>query len=71
MKSVEGLEELKKTAGILDVELFVKPGDRVRPVTVGTDRAGFVITGGRTRDEAYSRAKHAEDSIHIVYEDTS
>ena len=68
IKQVEGAEAVARMEGILDIELFVKPGDVIPRVRVGTERSGFLITGGASRDEAYKRAVMAEATINIEYE---
>ena len=44
---------------------FVQPGDMVEPVTNHTRRAGFVITTGKTRDEAVTRALQVVETVRI------
>ncbi|MEW5801181.1 MAG: ATP-grasp domain-containing protein [bacterium] len=45
---------------------FVKPGDLIEPVSNHTQRAGFVITQGPTRDEAVDRAMEVTRTVRIT-----
>ncbi|HXH10775.1 MAG TPA: ATP-grasp domain-containing protein [Alphaproteobacteria bacterium] len=55
------------------VRLAVKPGDTIRGYEHCADRAGFVITAGETRDEAWDRASRlaSKCSEMIITEVTS
>jgi hypothetical protein len=64
---ISGLEEVKAWKNILDCELLVGVGDRVRKVEMGGDRAGFIIAGGETRQEAIELADKAEQHIRFDY----
>ena len=63
---VEGLDAVRARADVLDADVLVTPGQSIAPVRVGTDRAGFVITGADTRDEAYAAALDAESMIRFA-----
>lgn len=64
---IGGLEEVKAWKNILDCELMVTVGDQVREVEKGSDRAGFIIAGGETRQEAIELADTAESHIRFDY----
>jgi hypothetical protein len=51
--------------------LLVKSGDEIRPVRTTADRAGFVVTRGRTRAGAVELADRACSRISITYSDGS
>lgn len=63
LERIEGLEAVRARADVLDADVLVTVGQSIAPVRVGTDRAGFVITGADTRDEAYAAALEAESMI--------
>jgi len=65
--SVAGVEEVRSWSGVLDCGLWVKPGDRVRPVHTGGDRAGYVVTGAHDRTGALALADKAESAIQFRY----
>jgi carbamoyl-phosphate synthase large subunit len=69
IKNVKGIEKINNLKGVLDFELFKKIGDEILPVTVGTERSGFIITTGKNADEAYEIGCKAEALIEIEYED--
>lgn len=62
---ITGAETASALPGVLSFGLFIKEGDHVQPLHTCADRAGMVITGGRTRDEALDRAEHVVNSIRI------
>lgn len=68
VKCVEGISSVESMEEILDVEVFVKPGERIVPVKVGAERSGFIIAGGVTRDEAIELGRKAEQQIRFVYQ---
>lgn len=67
VKGVRGLEEVRGWENILDCGVLVGEGDEVRRVESGGDRAGFVIAGGETREEAVALADAAERAISFEY----
>ncbi len=54
-----GLAEARRLPGVLDMDVELKPGTRVGVIASDADRPGFVVTGGRTREEAMSAADAA------------
>jgi biotin carboxylase len=69
IKSIEYAENIDEIEGVLDYEIFVKAGDTVPEVTVGTERSGFFIIGTKERSEALRIGELVEASIVIEYED--
>ena len=67
LDSVHGVETVAAWPGVLDCAVTVAPGQAIRPVRVGGDRAGFVITGGETRADAERLADAAEREIRFGY----
>lgn len=65
---VRGIEEVSEWNGILDVRLWVSPGDEIPQVQVGSDRSGSVISHAETRNDAYELADQAEAHIEFTYE---
>ena len=53
---------------LLDAELFVKSGDIIPVVKVGSDRSGFLIEGAGSAEEALRIGNEAEKSLTIIYE---
>ncbi|HUQ86862.1 MAG TPA: ATP-grasp domain-containing protein [Vicinamibacterales bacterium] len=66
LRNVDGLEEVASWPGVLDCAVLVTPGQAIRSVRVGADRAGFVIAGGQTRIDAQQLADRAEQSIRFI-----
>jgi hypothetical protein len=53
---------------VLDAEVFSVVGETIRPVTVISDRRGYVIAAGGTRDEAIANADRAAALVEIEVE---
>ena len=66
LRGVEGLDGVSRWAGVLDCAVTVMPGQPVRQVRVGADRAGFVIAGAATRTAAVRLADAAEQEIRFI-----
>jgi biotin carboxylase len=64
--AVRGVERVAAREGVALVEVRVRPGDRVGPITSHPRRAGVVIAVGDTREEAVRRAVEAAAGIEIV-----
>lgn len=62
-----GFDDILTWEHILDAALFIKPGDTVKPVKVGSDRSGFIIAGGKKRNEAFDLGYKAEQHITFKY----
>lgn len=67
VRRTSGLEEVKSWENILDCEVLIGEGAEVREVKTGVDRAGFIIAGGETREEAIALADRAEGHIRLEY----
>jgi biotin carboxylase len=63
--AVEGLEELRAHAEVTDVQLYVRPGDRVGALVDATARCGHVICAGRSTAEAIEHAEAAAARVRI------
>jgi biotin carboxylase len=63
LTNVDGLEEARAVEGVLAVRAYRRPGWIFTPLLRGSDRAGFVLATGDSRDDALTRAQRAADSI--------
>ena len=66
LKEILNLNEYIKKEWVYKIGFFIKPGEVIQEVTNHTKRAGFVITQGKTRDEAVKRAQEAIDNIKLI-----
>src|SRR5581483_1157532 len=64
--AIQGQDEAARGDGVALLEVRVRPGDRIRPMTRHVRRAGLVIAVGDTRDEALRRATAAAARVRIV-----
>ncbi len=62
---LNGLERVRMLPGVVGAEVYLHPGDTVRPVRVDGDRKGFVIATANTADEALERARTAAAAIEV------
>ncbi len=62
---IKNMERFADTPWVHRLVSFVRRGDVLGAVTNHTQRAGFVITVGDTRDEAVSRAVKVVDTVRI------
>ena len=53
------LDEVLAAPGVLAAEIYSEVGETIRPVQIISDRRGYVIATGDTRDEAVERADAA------------
>jgi hypothetical protein len=67
LKSIENLNKVKLIKGVLDFEIFVKPGDIIKDLKNSLDRCGYVVTKGKDREEAIEIADKAEKLIRFNY----
>lgn len=63
---VDGVEDASAEPGVVDVGIYRRPGWTFGPLRTGSDRAGYVIAWGDSRDDALSRAARAVDRIRFV-----
>jgi biotin carboxylase len=66
--SVGPLDRARAFPGVLEVDVWVQPGDAIRPVQRDGDRKGFVIARGETNLEALERAQAAATLIDVEVE---
>ena len=62
------LDDVLAAPGVLDAEIYAQVGEAIRPVQIISDRRGFVIATGETRDEAVERADAASLLVEIDVE---
>lgn len=63
--SLEGEEAMRSSNEVLDAAFFYEAGDMILSVTVGSERSGFIIAGGESRQLAYDNACKAEGYLTI------
>ena len=63
LRAVRGVEDVAAWPHVLDCAVTVAPGESIRPIRAGADRAGFVIAGGNDRQAALALADAAERHI--------
>jgi biotin carboxylase len=56
---------LRRAAGPPKVCFYDAPGHVYGPIRIATDRAGYVLTGGATREEALARAAAVAAAVHF------
>jgi biotin carboxylase len=62
------LDPVLAAPGVLDASIFSVVGETIRPVMIISDRRGYVIAAGETREEAVARADAAALLVEIDVE---
>ncbi|MGW4227649.1 ATP-grasp domain-containing protein [Streptomyces bauhiniae] len=62
----EGVTEARDIPGITDIELFAKPGDRVRPHDQSGNKIGLIVAAGPTVADALSALEKASALVRPV-----
>ena len=65
VKSVGSLERVLAFPGVVQAEVFLVPGETIRPVRLDGDRRGYVIAVGQTNVEALERAESAATLLDV------
>jgi biotin carboxylase len=63
LESVRGIEEANAQEGIVGARVYRRPGWVFAPLRRGSDRAGFVLATGNSRDDALAKADRAAELI--------
>jgi biotin carboxylase len=64
------LDDVLASPGVLDAEIYSTVGETIRPVQIISDRRGYVVATGETREEAIERADAAVLLVEIEVEAT-
>ncbi len=70
VKEIDVPKEIESRRGVLSFGIFVKPGDRISPLKVCGDRAGMIITGAETVEQALELAETTLAEVRIVTKPT-
>jgi hypothetical protein len=65
---VGSLEKVLAFPGIVQAELYLQPGETIRPVRLDGDRRGYVIAIADTNLEALERAEAAAKLVDVIVE---
>lgn len=68
LSCVGGLEAAMRLQGVVDVQLYCQPGERVYKYGDFRDRIGYIITLGDTHESAYKSAEEAQRVIEVFAE---
>ncbi|HEY8030736.1 MAG TPA: hypothetical protein VIE38_14670 [Gaiellaceae bacterium] len=63
--SIEGLDRVRASPGVLQADLYIQIGETIRPVQVDADRRGYVIATADTPTEALELARRATHHLHV------
>ena len=69
LESVEGLGEATQIDGVVEARVYRRPGFRFGPFRRGSDRAGFVLATGDSKEDALARADRAAALIRFEMTD--
>jgi biotin carboxylase len=68
VSSLSGVEYWRQEPGVHLIELPLKAGDRIKPITTSADRVGFVVANGRDALEAASLCTAVRKGVEIIVE---
>ena len=68
VRSVGTLEKVLAFPGVVQAELYLQPGETIRPVRLDGDRRGYVIAVADTNLEALERADAAASLVDVIVE---
>jgi hypothetical protein len=68
VRSVGSLEKVLAFPGVVQAELYLQPGETIRPVRLDGDRRGYVIAVADTNLEALERAEAAATLVDVIVE---
>ena len=68
MQSVGPLDKVLAFPGVVQAELYLQPGETIRPVRLDGDRRGYVIATADTNVAALDRAEAAARLLTVEVE---
>lgn len=69
--SIAGVDEIRRSPGVLGAEVLVKPGDRTRELRSSWDRVGYVRVGAASAGQALRLAEQAAARVRIEMDPTA
>jgi biotin carboxylase len=66
--AVDGLDRVRAAAGVLEADLYIRPGETIRPVQVDADRRGYVIATAADPQAALELAGRAARELVVTVE---
>ena len=68
VQSIGSLEKVLAFPGVVQAELYLQPGETIRPVRLDGDRRGYVIAVADTNLQALERAEAAAKLVDVIVE---
>jgi hypothetical protein len=68
VQSIGSLDKVLAFPGVVQAELYLQPGETIRPVRLDGDRRGYVIAVADTNLEALERAEAAAKLVDVIVE---
>lgn len=67
--SIQGLDAVRASPGVLAADLYFEPGTTITPLRVDADRRGYVIATADTAPQALALADHASERLDVRTEE--
>jgi biotin carboxylase len=68
IKAVDGLDEIRKMEGIVDIDIERNAGDTIGEIKDGRSRPGYVLSVGKDRDAVTRNISEALSKLRISYQ---
>lgn len=65
VRSIDGLDKVRASPGVVQAELYFDLGEVIRPVQVDADRLGYVLAVGKSREDALELANAATTHLRV------
>ena len=63
---VEGVPEALETAGVEEIQITAKPGQKLVPLPEGSSYVGFIFARGNSREFAENALRQAHGNLRFV-----
>jgi len=68
LKKIEGIDIAKNFPEVVELDVFSKIGDIIRPIKIGLDRAGFAIFTAKNRKELIELTEKIDKTVKFIVE---
>ena len=70
LKELRGVEDALNVKGVTDLQITVKPGEKLEPLPKGDRYLGFIFAEDKSQEFVIKALKNAWSKIEVVLENT-